>query len=104
MTPGNFLCGCSPEQKKNYCYNMSGEILTSKRYDDAGYEVCPEHGARIYGWNSPQVQHASGHYVPDWANAGSSKPLKLRTDTVDKRDNRDPLEMAREREARINGT
>lgn len=52
IAPGHYLCGCSVRDKLNYSLfqNVEGESL--RRKDNEGFLVCPEHGAREYGWRS----------------------------------------------------
>jgi hypothetical protein len=87
--PGTFLCGCDPEQKKNYFFAIRqtpmGEAITNKRYDDQGFEVCPEHGARFYGWASPQVQGPQGNLVSDFSKMGSNESISLTPSAVEDR-------------------
>lgn len=96
MTRGQFLCGCNPARKGNYSIvpvQAAGgvELMSGKRHDHEGYEVCPEHGQRMYGWNSPLVQHSAGQEVIDYGQMGRGK-ARIKPSTVeDRRDTRDPV-------------
>jgi hypothetical protein len=107
---GKFLCGCWPSEKRGY----SGEtranpipggdpVYTDKRYDSDGFEVCPEHGERMYGWKSSDPHQP--HYVsngqgmpPTFISPDRNRRGWRESEFPDMRDNRDPLQMARERE------
>jgi hypothetical protein len=89
---GKFLCGCDPSRKKNYRFATDNGMLSAKRYDEQGFEICPEHGQRMYGWGSPLVQHKAGQEVLDFSGFGGKRKLKLVTTTPDRRDNRNPVE------------
>jgi hypothetical protein len=100
---GTFLCGCTPDSKRGYSGDMKpngigGEMVyTDKRYDDDGFEVCPEHGMRMYGWQSADTR--AGHYIDTGDGRPAtfvppksrSKPLTSRQE--DTRDVRDPQEV-----------
>jgi hypothetical protein len=88
---GMFLCGCDPTRKKNYRFSTDGGMLTSTRRDDEGFEICPEHGERLYGWNSPLVQHKAGQEILSYSNMGGKRKLKLTPTVKDNRDTRDPV-------------
>lgn len=102
--PGNFLCGCGRTEKMNYAANVDPKgNISFKRYDKEGYEVCPEHGERLYGYQTHHKQGAGGQTLLDYTAYAASKiprPLKLDFDNgiPDTRDNRDPLQMAEERQ------
>lgn len=82
-------------------------VYTDKRYDDEGFEVCPEHATRMYGWQS--VDARAGHYTDTGdgrpatfvAPKTPSKPLVSRQEDV--RDVRDPQEVGAAILARGNG-
>jgi hypothetical protein len=89
---GNFLCGCNPVEKKGY----SGE---GKRYDEEGFEVCPEHGYRKYGWQTHMMATASGRDALDYGKLATGNTVNVTPDTVpDRRDNRDPAQVYATRE------
>lgn len=75
-------------------------VYTDKRFDSGGYEVCPEHGERLYGWKSSDPQHphyiANGQGMPPTFVSPGRRSLKLREVEPDVRDNRDPEEVRRE--------
>lgn len=96
MTRGQFLCGCWPTDKRGYYGNIvkdafGNDIYTDKRFDSQGFEVCPEHGERLYGWASPTVQSPQGNEVLDYASKSNATIKKLDLDIEDRRDNRDPI-------------
>lgn len=110
---GNFLCGCKPADKRHYSGDtipspVTGEpIYTDKRYDESGFEVCPEHGERMYGYASPAASDQAG-FRPDFSNKGSGSFKSWpELDVTDLRDNRDPeevyAEMKREKAQVSNG-
>lgn len=83
--PGEFLCGCTTEEKKDYSMQVGKDgVLTSKRFDLQGYEICPEHGKRLVGWLS--VEQRKPRLKTRW------KPVA----GVDHRDIRDPQTVGRE--------
>jgi len=53
MQIGDFLCGCDIKTKRGYFHDIDdkGRSVTS-RTDEHGFDVCPEHGERRYGWRS----------------------------------------------------
>lgn len=70
-----FLCGCQPSEKHRYSGNTiknpipgGDPVYTDKRLDSEGFEVCPEHGERLYGWKSidDSIPHyiSNGHGIP----------------------------------------
>lgn len=69
--PGLFLCGCDPTEKISE--------FGSKRFDTLGFEVCPEHGDRLYGYRS--------HLL---SKSASDKPLNLNFGDA-RPNNQDPL-------------
>lgn len=101
ITTENFLCGCDPKTKGRY----SGDTVKSpipgadpsysdKRFDAQGFEVCPEHGERLYGWKSPLMATPSGRDALDYRKLGRDGDVKIITDNPefpDRRDNRDPV-------------
>ena len=105
-----FLCGCKQSEKKRYAMQVVDKqpnkeaFLSSSRFDKEGYEICPEHGLRIYGWASPQVSGPQGNNVLDYSHYGPKKKLsKIESTVEDKRDNRDPEEIGRKILSRTNG-
>jgi len=106
---GLFLCGCDPVQKRNYNVTVTNDgVLTDRRFDDEGYEICPEHGVRLYGWASPSFQHPGGQTLLDWGKMGSRRELKLEPSGPDRRNFIDTISVGEERlarrAARTNGT
>lgn len=98
MFRGRYLCGCDPNdeflQRYQCTVTPTGE-MSFKRYDHEGYEVCPQHGKRMYGWASPIKQGPQGNTIADWhswylANFGRGTLEINQTITEDHRDNRDP--------------
>lgn len=109
--PGRYLCGCNPDKMRNYFTSIDPvtEIANSTRFDDAGNQVCPEHGEPLYGFRSPLVETPLGGRL-DYSNMGrDKKSLKLTdpSEYEDRRDNRDPVqvysEIAASRRASGNG-
>jgi hypothetical protein len=105
MSRGQYLCGCSRDEKRGY-------ILTTQpdgsqgytRRDKEGYEVCPEHSERLYGWQSHIIMGPQGNDILDpmkYAKSGDLKDLK--TDFEDRRDNRDPQTIGKKILAKTNG-
>lgn len=93
MGPGNFLCGCSPTRDRPYRMELlpgGGGALTTEIKDSEGFLVCPQHGRRMYGWQTPtkRVGHFEGHDVSNMSR--NKKPLKLSDPIPDTRDMRDP--------------
>lgn len=83
---------------------MGEEYLSAKRYDKEGYEICPEHGERMYGWKSPNIQHPGGQTLTDWSKMGGDGKLKLDTSSPDRRIEKiDGTQVLAERAARRNG-
>lgn len=79
--PGLYLCGCDPLTK---IVRFGG-----KRFDKQDFEVCPEHGERMYGWASPDLDSRG---KPDYSTKSlSRKPLELNFNDHIKPDNRDPV-------------
>lgn len=104
----NFLCGCSQEEKKHYSGELvpsfNGELTyTDKRWDKEGFEICPEHGQRLYGWASLNVQNEAGREVIDYSRKGTGGTLVPPADLEDRRDNRDPELVYAEMKAASNG-
>jgi hypothetical protein len=85
LLTGQFLCGCWPLEKRNY--------ISDKRIDSEGYEVCPEHGQRLYGWNTRMVHGVQGQNVLDYSTMGKNSGHFNFPDVEDRRDNRDPQEV-----------
>lgn len=104
MGPGDYLCGCNVEQKKNYSTHLTSVVggepqYTHNRFDDEGFMVCPEHGLRRYGYASTPARDSGymamssleierrqmfGKPVP------KERKLVINSTAPDKRDNRDP--------------
>lgn len=100
IAPGRFLCGCSPAEKKHYSGDVHRppfsheDIYTDKRYDRQGFEVCPEHGERMYGWKSvPVVEAGAKRQDFSGLSSGEYKPSAEVLEIEDRRDNRDPEEV-----------
>jgi len=51
-----FLCGCTSEGKLAFGYP------TGSRKDKEGFDTCPEHGDRVYGWKTKE-DHRLGKLV-----------------------------------------
>lgn len=102
----NYLCGCNPEEKKSYLQTTQADgTQSSKRRDTQGYEVCPEHGERLYGWNTHTIPHQGLGDLLDFKKMGSGDGSKLKLDftTEDRRDNRDPQLVGAEHLSHSNG-
>lgn len=106
MQQGHYLCGCDPNNERIKSYTTSidpvTQQLTSKRYDSQGFEVCPIHGKRLYGWNGIKKQGPQGNTVTDWqAEAedlyGTASQRELGALKIkDRRDTRDPEGVGQE--------
>lgn len=73
MGPGQYLCGCDPETKLRYYSSVDENVVhTSRRYDERGNEVCPEHGEPMYGWRSQIIQTPRGRAL-DYSRHGTKK-------------------------------
>jgi len=96
------LCGCDTLDKIGYNSDASAT-------DKQGFQVCPEHGDRMYGWRTPLKSGSFGQRVIDYeafAYGDSRATSRLDLDfesTPDMRDDRDPLEMGIGFIARTNG-
>lgn len=110
-----YICGCVPSEKRGYSgdgvQGFNGTLqYTDVRYDEQGYEVCPEHGERLIGWrsNDPRSPHyiLNGQGVPP-TFVSPDKSVAISFDGDDHRDNRDPeevyAEMKREKAQLTNG-
>lgn len=110
QAPGHYLCGCNIEEKRNYCHHTlptsPGEEpqYTSNRFDVEGFQVCPEHGDRMWGWAS--MTRSRERPIINMSDREKERRLKLGkpvpvqklvkpnfNNEIDKRDARDPLEM-----------
>lgn len=107
---GNFHCGCDPKEKLNYSGDITkptvpgGDVIYSGiRRDSKGYEVCPEHGERLYGWRTHMVATPSGRDAMDWSKQAKGKPLGEIKRGEDRRDNRDPATVYAQMKAGSNG-
>lgn len=102
-----FGCGCSYEKAKTYSFNLQrdGVTLSGQRFDEEGYEVCPEHGIRKYGWASPLISVPPNGDRIDWSKMGSkNKEINLNPKiTEDRRDNRDPIKIGMKILSKQNG-
>lgn len=86
--PGHFLCGCSPADKAHY----------RETRIEHGLVVCPEHGEPMYGYMSPQVDKPGLGNQIDYSKIGTGHTVRWPEGLVDRRDNRDPQQMHRQRE------
>lgn len=108
MQKGHFLCGCDPNDE--FVRTYRAEVapnggLSFKRFKN-GFEVCPIHGARLYGWASPMVQGPQGNNVIDYSvHRGGVLNIdwKRMKSNPDFRDNRDPEQVGRELLSKRNG-
>lgn len=99
---GQFLCGCAPSEKRGYSGETMPSVIpggdpvyTDKRFDAQGFEVCPEHGERMYGWKSsdPNTPHylSNGSGMPPTFISPKRKSVSIRdSEFPDRRDNREP--------------
>ena len=57
VAEGHYLCGCNIEAKRGYRHELDteGNSVTA-RTDKLGYDICPEHGMRQYGWRSHPIK------------------------------------------------
>lgn len=81
--PGYYLCGCNIQLKRGYIHDIDDKghsVMT--RTDKAGFNICPEHGEREYGWRSPRVVGPQGNAVPDWSAMGSRSEVRLKESTM----------------------
>lgn len=104
--PGNFLCGCNVPKPGNRPYRMevvpgSNGQLTTEIKDHQGFLVCPQHGQRLYAWNTPTTCKDSFDAI-DYSKMTNSKTVKIEP-SEDVRDNRDPEQVGREYLATRNG-
>lgn len=96
--PGLYLCGCNPAEKVNY------HVDKFNGTDNEGFQVCPEHGERLYGWRSPRATQPGQHSRLDWSKVGSKPGTRFQvSNEPDRRDNRDPAVLGAEIFARSNG-
>lgn len=101
MEKGKYLCGCDPARMR--------EIYGVARIDDQGYDVCPQHGERLYGWASPMIRGPQGNNVLCYRKFSKSPELVLEPSEIpDQRDKRDPIliytEYKRQKEIAANGS
>jgi hypothetical protein len=102
MRPGLFICGCDPASEKIKGYRMEivpgTDILSPKAHDYEGYEVCPVHGKRMYGWGTTHkdVPH------PDTAKQMTGN-VSVKSTMPDLRDNRDPTALGLALLSKTNG-
>jgi hypothetical protein len=82
-----YLCGCAREEKRNYAVfvDHNGNQTTIRR-DKQGFEVCPEHGERLWNWKSDRLVYTGKTGI----HSSGGKLNTVGTGTEDKRDNRDP--------------
>jgi len=94
---GYFLCGCHPNEKRHYSGDVVNGVYTDRRFDSQGFEVCPEHGERLYGFASVPTSDEAG-FRPDFRYKSRHALSNLTVDYEDRRDNRDPEEVYAERQ------
>lgn len=86
-----FICGCTKAEKSNYSMDFdprTGFVIV--RRDSEGYEICPEHGMRLYGWRSHFIETPIGDKI-DYSKKGTDDEINIDTSELeDRRDNRDP--------------
>lgn len=108
---GYYLCGCNIEEKQAHSFHLlptePGEDpqYTSRRFDDEGFMICPEHGERRYGWRSiPASNNHPGMKHPYMSMSAleierrmmfgkpipKTRPLQIKSTAPDLRDYRDP--------------
>jgi hypothetical protein len=93
MSSGFFLCGCPVKGKLKFSVPRGAEVAEENiietvefQRDHEGFKVCPDHGAREYGWASPSITGPQGNNVLDWGAMGNKSNLKLpKSDTPDLR-------------------
>lgn len=50
---GQYICGCSILEKRRYTTDIDTQgNISFSRTDNEGFDICPEHGKRRYGWRS----------------------------------------------------
>lgn len=107
---GLYLCGCNPLDPKVQNYKrdlvfvpgMKDPVLSSKRYDKDGNEICPIHGKPLYGFmtvtktgpqgndvydHKAEIERMYGGKIPEIAGPLGSPDIE------DKRMNQDPEEV-----------
>ena len=112
----NFLCGCSMPSFDSLRGDPELHTMDTVEYDAEGFLICSVHRQRRYGWRSlPILDGPNGRRI-DYDVAGMDeleiekmvvfgyppvgKPFgDFKVTVKDKRDNRDPVMVAREREA-----
>lgn len=97
---GKFICGCDPKDPKIQGYYAQlvpfgdKQVLTNKRYDKQGNEICPIHGAKLYGSASITVRGPQGNEIVDYRaefyQRYGKKKVEIFASVEDRRDNRDP--------------
>lgn len=82
---GLFLCGCNPKDYVGYAAflisNGGNPVYSDKRRDEQGFEVCPQHGERMYGWRSPYIDTPRARAL-DYSSFGSGKNYKVEAEDV----------------------
>ena len=77
ISPETYLCGCNIKAKRGYFHELDdkGRSITS-RTDRFGFDICPEHGERRYGWRAEVTPMRGGAPM-------STGELNLPPSTVD---------------------
>jgi len=77
ISPETYLCGCNIKTKRGYFHELDdkGRSITS-RTDRFGFDICPEHGERRYGWRNDVTPMRGGSPL-------STRELNLPPSTVD---------------------
>lgn len=84
-----YLCGCNVEEKRAYALNVNAAGIASPFKDKQGFQICPEHSARLRNWRSDLGYNASSNMELSFGE--------------DKRDNRDPEQVYAQMKAGSNG-
>ncbi len=102
----HFLCGCDSKDPhvRNYhpkLVKQNGQdVLAFKHFDKQGNEICPIHGVPLKGSAFPVKRGPQGNDVPDHhkdfiRRYGESR-REIQSNVLDRRDNRDPVEVGTE--------
>lgn len=100
-SPGLFLCGCDPNSERIKTYRMSASalqqgVMSFKRHDPKGREICPIHGKQLYGHLTEEGPYSHTEL--------KNKDKELGSPNVkDIRDNSDPTELGNKILSQLNG-
>jgi hypothetical protein len=88
-------------EKLSYSMDFNPQTgMMIKRRDTQGYEICPEHGERLYGWRSHLIDSPAGGDKIDYSKESTGSEIRISPEKVeDRRDNRDPISAYNEHRA-----